>query len=87
MVASGTGLNHRTKGTEMRPNIEPLPNSDLYNVAFRKHAELSVLRGATLGDNYVMMSEPTIRHIEELSLNAWPTLHTVTFDGWLLRFR
>ncbi|MFB5189822.1 GNAT family N-acetyltransferase [Alicyclobacillus fastidiosus] len=27
-----------------------------------------------------------IRHIEELSLNAWASLQTVVYDGWLIRF-
>lgn len=27
-----------------------------------------------------------ICHIEELSLNAWPSLQTVVYDGWLVRF-
>ena len=27
-----------------------------------------------------------IRQIEEFSLNAWPSLQTITYDGWLIRF-
>ncbi len=29
---------------------------------------------------------PTPLHIEEASLNAWPSLNTYLFDGWLARF-
>ncbi len=28
----------------------------------------------------------SIRSIEELSLNAWPSLQTIYYDGWVLRF-
>lgn len=27
-----------------------------------------------------------VRHIEELSFNAWASLQTVVYDGWLIRF-
>lgn len=27
-----------------------------------------------------------IRHLEELSLNAWASIQTVIYDGWLIRF-
>jgi N-acetylglutamate synthase len=27
-----------------------------------------------------------IRNFEELSLNAWPSLQTMSYDGWILRF-
>ena len=27
-----------------------------------------------------------IRHIEELALNAWPSLQTLLLDGWVVRF-
>jgi GNAT superfamily N-acetyltransferase len=27
-----------------------------------------------------------IRHYEELTLNAWPALHTLHMDGWIVRF-
>ena len=27
-----------------------------------------------------------IRKIEELSMNAWPSLQTKLYDGWVLRF-
>ena len=27
-----------------------------------------------------------VRHIEELSLNAWASIQTVVYDGWLIRF-
>ena len=32
------------------------------------------------------MSNIMIRKIEELSMNAWPSLHTKLYDGWVLRF-
>ncbi len=30
--------------------------------------------------------EPTIQRLEELSMNAWPALQTLFYDGWILRF-
>jgi ribosomal protein S18 acetylase RimI-like enzyme len=33
-----------------------------------------------------MHKDILIRTIEELSMNAWPALHTVFYDGWILRF-
>jgi GNAT superfamily N-acetyltransferase len=30
--------------------------------------------------------EKMIRTIEELSLNAWPALQTILYDGWVIRF-
>ena len=27
-----------------------------------------------------------IQHIETLSYNAWPAIHTLFFDGWIIRF-
>lgn len=33
-----------------------------------------------------MRVNPQHQTIEELSLNAWPSLQTVVYDGWLLRF-
>ena len=27
-----------------------------------------------------------IRHIEQISMNAWPSLQTILYDGWILRF-
>ena len=29
---------------------------------------------------------PKEREIEELTLNAWPPLETLFFDGWILSF-
>ena len=32
-----------------------------------------------------MSTKPLPHHIEEISLNAWPAMHTVLYDGWVLR--
>ena len=32
------------------------------------------------------MGESNIQYLEGLSLTAWPSLHTLVYDGWLLRF-
>lgn len=35
---------------------------------------------------YKRGDDSMIRKIEELSLNAWPSLQTIVYDGWLIRF-
>lgn len=34
----------------------------------------------------VQTSQTEIAHLEELSMNAWPALQTILYDGWVLRF-
>ena len=33
-----------------------------------------------------MQNDCLIQTIEELSMNAWPALQTMLYDGWVLRF-
>ncbi len=39
-----------------------------------------------LASDIVEMSTPSIRLIEEISFNAWPSQQTLLYDGWAIRF-
>jgi hypothetical protein len=34
----------------------------------------------------ITKSYEVIQEIEEISLNAWPSLQQILYDGWILRF-
>jgi N-acetylglutamate synthase len=42
---------------------------------------------APVGNKIIYLGERLmIRHIEELSMSAWPSLQTMLYDGWVMRF-
>lgn len=66
------------KSRDLLSEKPKLPKKNVYH----PHRSLPTHQGTNLTGERV----ESVTYIEELSMNAWPSLQTMLYDGWILRF-